>query len=692
MERAPFYQPLDTDSHEIRLLRILPVRDDTEIVDCLLETVSLDASPKYFGLSYEWAKYPPEQPHPKVLVNSQEIPVKANLALAISRLRELGDDTPFWIDALCINQNDDIERAQQVRIMARIYENSSAVYSWLGLAEGNSDKGIEFVEEFNRTFPVRPSREIARAMLKWAKEKLLDLSYQGRWDGLNQICERSYWTRVWIIQEIVVTEKRQGVRLLCGSKQVPLELFHLLVFLAGDARLSATLSDHKEPWFALSHKLSHASREISAIIRHAGAWGEKKLDEQALGLRRLLCDHTRSQSSDLRDKVYALLGVSLAYQGLELEINYSMSVSRVFLNTAQYIIRGSKSMGILIDPKTYSLELSGLPTWVPDWSAPQEGPAMISSLTLDFDACGSTPANTIFSSDGTRLTAVKSIIVGIVTELNDGEWWGPNLENVPKGLDDYQLAIGELCRWLNFARWSIQRLKSDPTDHDNETFFLSPNELARAVYNTVLYTHAHDTYQRLSFEKFHVLCNYLCELVPEETQVPDLSKEDLLELVLALRESRKLCKIQLSRPLPVKYPYIDPRGESGSEDASEEESEDEFENASICGSDCSVCFPNNASGNASVTGSGRSMESDPERDSESSSEVGGRQCWTTTLGMCHPKRAKINDVAVVVRGCEHPILVRKKENGYELVCELYVHGIMFGEAMGRYPEMDIEFI
>jgi len=85
--------------------------------------------------------------------------------------------------------------------MTRIYENSSGVYSWLGLEDGKSDKAIDFVQEFHQIFPVRPSRSntVAREMLNWIREKLSDPSYQEYWEGLHELCQRTYWRRVWVI-------------------------------------------------------------------------------------------------------------------------------------------------------------------------------------------------------------------------------------------------------------------------------------------------------------------------------------------------------------------------------------------------------------------------------------------------------------------------------------------------------------
>jgi hypothetical protein len=58
-------------------------------------------------------------------------------------------------------------------------------------------------------------------------------------------------------------------------------------------------------------------------------------------------------------------------------------------------------------------------------------PSMVNSI-IELDACGSTAADASLPPDSSRLTASGSIILGTVTELNDGEWWGLNLENVPR--------------------------------------------------------------------------------------------------------------------------------------------------------------------------------------------------------------------------------------------------------------------
>jgi hypothetical protein len=42
----------------------------------------------------------------------------------------------LWVDAVCINQLDPVEKGHQVAQMGRIYENAERVVVWLGFHKG----------------------------------------------------------------------------------------------------------------------------------------------------------------------------------------------------------------------------------------------------------------------------------------------------------------------------------------------------------------------------------------------------------------------------------------------------------------------------------------------------------------------------------------------------------------------------
>jgi hypothetical protein len=54
--------------------------------------------------------------------------------------------------------------------------------------------------------------------------------------------------------------------------------------------------------------------------------------------------------------------------------------------------------------------------------------------------------------------------------------------------------------------------------------------------------------------------------------------------------------------------------------------------------------------------------------------------------------AKDGDVVAIVHGCKLPILLHREDHGYRVLSGLYVHGFLHGEAIGQYPETDIDLI
>lgn len=72
-----------------------------------------------------------------------------------------GPDLLVWfveVDVLCINQDDPVERSQQVHLMNRIYRDAAHVLVWLGLdtkKEAVSALGlVHELEEAPRNYPV----------------------------------------------------------------------------------------------------------------------------------------------------------------------------------------------------------------------------------------------------------------------------------------------------------------------------------------------------------------------------------------------------------------------------------------------------------------------------------------------------------------------------------------------------------
>lgn len=189
------YKPLErlADRPSIRLA-ILQPGDRDDPIRIQLKHTTFAEKPKYESLSYTWGR----ASHVKEIeINDTVIPVRRNLERALQHFRMKDQERVLWIDAICINQTDDAEKSWQVKLMADIYRRARRVLVWLGIVEG-----------IERKRPKAPPRGIT-LKFKGRTEKIREDKTQEEKDREDAehhqaLCSKSYWTRVWIVQEVGV--------------------------------------------------------------------------------------------------------------------------------------------------------------------------------------------------------------------------------------------------------------------------------------------------------------------------------------------------------------------------------------------------------------------------------------------------------------------------------------------------------
>jgi hypothetical protein len=90
-------------------------------IKCSLAIVDLETKPRYKALSYCWGS--PDNAK-QLLLDEHFVDVRENLWSALWHLRFPHDDRILWVDALCINQSDFLERNHQVGLMSTIYSKA----------------------------------------------------------------------------------------------------------------------------------------------------------------------------------------------------------------------------------------------------------------------------------------------------------------------------------------------------------------------------------------------------------------------------------------------------------------------------------------------------------------------------------------------------------------------------------------
>ncbi|KAH4115152.1 hypothetical protein HBH70_175310 [Parastagonospora nodorum] len=138
------YKNLGVSHNHIRLLQVRSRGGATNApLDCRLYVADLSSAPSYTALSYVWDR--PSVPKRHILCNDVTLPVTRNCYSALQHLHAANGTFDIWVDAICINQKDEDEKMQQIKLMGDIYSQARTTYIWLGLADATTSRVVAFL-------------------------------------------------------------------------------------------------------------------------------------------------------------------------------------------------------------------------------------------------------------------------------------------------------------------------------------------------------------------------------------------------------------------------------------------------------------------------------------------------------------------------------------------------------------------
>lgn len=298
----PPYRPLARPESQIRLFRLAKICQDGKIHGSFVYS-DIHSCPKYTALSYAWGE--PAKTR-RININGQDdVEIGENLWWFL-HCRGLTMKHPrlFWIDAICIDQRNVKERNHQVGLMKRIYSMASNVYIWLGPDSENSRLAMEFLAK-EGTKPLRRQVDDYRPI--WDRK-------EGK--AIRDLFERPYWTRMWIVQEIIHANR---LTVWCGSQRVEWPVLDRLYLTMKTLEEEKQLHHHE---FAVDVLQSPAF----VMIWQRAHWRHPETPTPKL---QTLIDIFQSwECADIRDKVYAL--VSMADEKTAVLPNYSRSPRQIY--------------------------------------------------------------------------------------------------------------------------------------------------------------------------------------------------------------------------------------------------------------------------------------------------------------------------------------------------------------------------
>lgn len=356
------YEPLETPS-TLRLVSI-PATDNSkgnEKLQLILQHKELsEVRKQYYALSYVWGN--PEKVH-TIGLNGQDLQVTDNLMFFFRRKRTV--TLTFWIDAICINQDDKAEKSEQIGRMAEIYKNASSVYAELGPASEDEQSifgKIEYLSGFTFAEMQRIESEAGetRATVEDIRLPLefVESYHAQMWEGLDSFFSRPWWNRVWIIQEATAVGLEK-THLLCGEVEV-------LLLHAWSCSIAASLAYRRKIW---GHMPKPST--FGHIVYRMRNLQRKREEKLMIPLLDVLEDFRGLSATDSRDIVYAALNIANDLREGDIQPDYRMAVANVYRAVViHYLKNAVEPLRILsyCGTRFQTLDFqAGWASWVPSW-------------------------------------------------------------------------------------------------------------------------------------------------------------------------------------------------------------------------------------------------------------------------------------------------------------------------------------
>ncbi len=349
------YTPLEDVNEYIRLLRFLPNPTGASLRALILH-VKLCHAPPYRALSYTWGpssdihaeielctsldlptrtSFPGQVPGVYELrrrrnhghsFQRQRFPVRPGLETPMRRLESLYGDQYIWIDAICIDQSNDVEKGHQVSIMNHIYRRAVEIDIWLGEERDESDLAMDLVIEYEKTCGCQVNaEEISDLGVLYEAFENKTMNWSSHWRALEKLMCRPWFTRRWIVQETAFARQKY---VLCGSKRVCWFSFEQVVSFHHDIHCGTEGFVEIHQNFLQIERLQWASEEV------------ERGDEHHLTLNALLGEFHQSSCEDPRDAVYSLISLARDINHMEWLPNYSTKNNElmVFKKAFQHIV------------------------------------------------------------------------------------------------------------------------------------------------------------------------------------------------------------------------------------------------------------------------------------------------------------------------------------------------------------------
>ena len=359
----------------------------------------LDDAPAFFALSYVWGT---EKPTEILDIEQWVLKITLSLSILLHQLEARCDMRFIWVDQICINQQDDLEKAVQVKMMRDIYVSAHKVLLWLGPSTQGSDLAMDSIAPLDESIGVLPRSHFSRDDIP----SRLPGQDDPFWPALVDLYIRPWYDRLWVLQEAILAN---DVEVLCGNRSM-----HWAVFASFATKMYELVPHALVQAFDAQ---SHGSMD-SAQAQTRGFVGihdiELMRSREAEGSKppfwHYLTMGQKCKVTNPLDRVYGLLGL-LASEELvcSIDIRYDWEPWQGYLYFCKVYIERDPDLALFSMAGCVS-KPKELPSWCPNFDSPPN----VASTYCNYPAfyAGSKPGEPRFSRIQTSATSNTITVPG----------------------------------------------------------------------------------------------------------------------------------------------------------------------------------------------------------------------------------------------------------------------------------------
>ena len=346
---------------DIRLLQ-LGKNASLSTLHLRMDAYPLSQAPPYEAISYVWDSHDSTEME-TIFLNGQKLKVPTNVYNILYQRSKISNTRRIWIDMICIDQKDLMEKTYQVRMMTTIYQKAIEVVVYLG-ESSNAWLAKSFLEDIMKAKANKTTEMFNMYVLSFVFRSRFDQYLRARIVAFLELLRNKWFGRVWIIQEVAFA---RSIKVIYGGVDISwtslVNLSSVLLLTMLNAGLMLSQVRDQPPYinyeFMASTKyLCSIDIQRSSLVRN----GSTPLLETLV-----LLNHREATKSI--DKVFALLGMTDNAEELRDLIDYRRSVSEVLVDLSLHFRQSGQLLQTLhFAGVGWRGQREEVPSWVVDWT------------------------------------------------------------------------------------------------------------------------------------------------------------------------------------------------------------------------------------------------------------------------------------------------------------------------------------